>query len=484
MIATVAARLLPRPVRPAVVVEVHGDWRTASRSYGSRFRAIFSGVADRLAVGAILRADRVRVIGAYTESLVRATGYRGPVDAFATFRDFTPFLEPPLANTDDGLVAFLGGSAPVKGLDVLLRAWPTVASSVPGARLEVAGPGVTPDVEDDLGVVRRGPLDVEAVRDLLDRASIVVMPSRSEGMGRLALEAHGRAVPWWRAPSAGSPRSSRTVRPGCSCRPTIRLAGRRDRRAAPGPRAARAMGRLGRERMQARSPSDEFERGIERLASVGVAMTHVLFVTQVIDADDPTLGFVTSWIDALAERADGVTAIGNEVRGTPALAANVRVVSLGKERGAGRAARGFALQRAVATSGGHRPVLLAHMCPIYLDITAPVTACAPDANDAVVRAPIGDTGASARGATQRRRAHLPAGRLPSAGPEGSRGGPGHGHGAHRVRPAGRARSRSAPAGGDRPDLAVQRIRPSDPGAGQGARRRRRRDLADRGAVDH
>jgi glycosyltransferase involved in cell wall biosynthesis len=102
-------------------------------------------------------------------------------------------------------------------------------------------------------------------------------------------------------------------------------------------------------------------------------MTHVLFVTQVIDADDPTLGFVASWIDALAERAEGVTAIGNEVRGTPAFGSNVRVVSLGKERGAGRAARGFALQRAVATSGGHRPVLLAHMCPIYLDITAPVT---------------------------------------------------------------------------------------------------------------
>ena len=37
--ATVAARLLPRPVRPGVIVEVHGDWRTASRSYGSRLRA-------------------------------------------------------------------------------------------------------------------------------------------------------------------------------------------------------------------------------------------------------------------------------------------------------------------------------------------------------------------------------------------------------------------------------------------------------------
>jgi glycosyltransferase involved in cell wall biosynthesis len=268
VIATVAARPLPRPMRPAVIVEVHGDWRTASRSYGSRLRATMSRVADRLAVGAILRADRVRVIGAYTESLVRATGYRGPVDAFATFRDFTPFLEPLLANTGDPLVAFLGGSAPVKGLDVLLQAWPAVASSVPGARLEVAGPGMTPDVEDDLGVMRRGTLDVEAVRDLLDRASVVVMPSRSEGMGRLALEAHGRARPVVASAVGGLPEVVEDGETGVLVPPDdpdslaqaiVTL--------LEDPERARAMGRLGRERMQARSPSDEFERGIERLAS-------------------------------------------------------------------------------------------------------------------------------------------------------------------------------------------------------------------------
>jgi glycosyltransferase involved in cell wall biosynthesis len=219
-------------------------------------------------VGAILRADRIRVIGAYTESLVRATGYRGPIDAFATFRDFTPFLEPPLANTGDRLVAFLGGSAPVKGLDVLLRAWPTVASSVPGARLEVAGRGVTPDVEDNLGVLRRGPLGVDAVRDLLDRASIVVMPSRSEGMGRLALEAHGRARPVVASAVGGLPEVVEDGETGVLVPPDdpdplaeaiVTL--------LEDPERASAMGRLGRERMQARSPSDEFERGIERLAS-------------------------------------------------------------------------------------------------------------------------------------------------------------------------------------------------------------------------
>ena len=269
VIATAAARLFPRRVRPAVVVEVHGDWRTASRSYGSPFRATVSGMADRLAVDAILRADRVRVIGAYTESLVRESGYRGSLDAFPTFRDFTPFLaEAPLPDTDVRMVAFLGGSAPVKGLDVLLRAWPAIASSVPGVRLEVAGSGVVPGVEDDLGVVRRGPLDVDAVRDLLDRSNIVVMPSRSEGMGRLALEAHGRGRPVVASAVGGLPEVVEDGETGVLVPPDdpdslakaiVAL--------LENPERARAMGRQGRERVQARSPSDEFERGIERLAS-------------------------------------------------------------------------------------------------------------------------------------------------------------------------------------------------------------------------
>ena len=103
-------------------------------------------------------------------------------------------------------------------------------------------------------------------------------------------------------------------------------------------------------------------------------MIDMVFLTQVIDAKDPTLGFVTSWVGALAARSASVTAVANEVRGTPAFPANVHVVSLGKERGAGKMARGAALQRAVATAPGDRPVVLAHMCPIYLDLAAPIAA--------------------------------------------------------------------------------------------------------------
>ena len=414
-------------------------------------------MADRLAVGAILRADRVRVIGAYTESLVRATGYRGPVDAFATFRDFTPFLEPPLANTGDRLVAFLGGSAPVKGLDVLLRAWPAVASSVPGARLEVAGPGVMPVVEDDLGVVRRGMLDVDAVRDLLDRASIVVMPSRSEGMGRLALEAHGRARPVVASAVGGLPEVVDDGETGVLVPPNdpdsvARRSSRCSRTpSAPVPWAGweGSACKRGRPPTSSNVASSGWRPGCRDDARA--------FVTQVIDADDPTLGFVTSWIDAIAERTDGVTAIGNEVQGD-ARARAQRPGDVAREgarrrpssaRVRARARRGDLGRASSGPVGAH--------VPDYLDVTAPVTASR--------RMPTMLWFAHPSVTPELRLAErlsdvvltsLP-GAYPRPGPEGSRGGPGHGRG--RIVFDARARRDPGPlrAGGDRPNLAVQGI---------------------------
>ena len=52
--------------RAKLVVEVHGDWRTSTRLYGSRARAALGPVADRLATWAIRRADaRSRRLGVH-----------------------------------------------------------------------------------------------------------------------------------------------------------------------------------------------------------------------------------------------------------------------------------------------------------------------------------------------------------------------------------------------------------------------------------
>jgi glycosyltransferase involved in cell wall biosynthesis len=99
----------------------------------------------------------------------------------------------------------------------------------------------------------------------------------------------------------------------------------------------------------------------------------LLFVTQKLDADDPVLGFVGDWVRALGERFDEMTVIANEVREVPG-DLGVPVISLGAERGAERLVRGLRYLRTVAklTRGGSVDVLIAHMCPVYLNLAWPL----------------------------------------------------------------------------------------------------------------
>jgi glycosyltransferase involved in cell wall biosynthesis len=105
-----------------------------------------------------------------------------------------------------------------------------------------------------------------------------------------------------------------------------------------------------------------------------VAVTALVFVTQKVDEGDPVLGFVPRLVTALSERVEAVTVVANEVVGRPgSFGASVDVVSLGKERGTDRFERLLRFERAlsVATRDGSAAIL-AHMCPAYLNLAAPM----------------------------------------------------------------------------------------------------------------
>ena len=85
-----------------------------------------------------------------------------------------------------------------KGVTALADAWGSVAERVPEAQLVVVGRGALADVVDRLRDDYPG--RVEHVEELpphgvakrLDEATCLVLPSRSEGLGRVILEAFAR----------------------------------------------------------------------------------------------------------------------------------------------------------------------------------------------------------------------------------------------------------------------------------------------------
>lgn len=188
--------------RPPVIVEIHGDWRTFARLYGSPLRALVAPLADRLARLAVRRADAVRTLSAFTTGLVRAQGVE-PAAVFTTYTELDAFSTPPTVPLPEQPVALaVGVLEPYKNVDGIAAAWRLAAPRVPGARLRIVGDGRQRELVEAL--VRDVPAQTEWVarletRDVvraLDEAWLLLLPSRSEGTPRVVMEAlcRGRAV--------------------------------------------------------------------------------------------------------------------------------------------------------------------------------------------------------------------------------------------------------------------------------------------------
>ena len=178
-----------------VILDVQGDWHETTRLYGSPLRRLLNPLNDALAAPAVRRADAVRTVSTQTTGLVRALGVE-PAAVFPSYVDAQAFLErPPVPLPERPRAVFVGVLERYKAFDTLVDAWRLVASRVPDAALHVVGEGslrglVPPDVEWSPRLTSEG------VAAAMDDCWVFCLPSRSEGLPRVALEAacRGRAI--------------------------------------------------------------------------------------------------------------------------------------------------------------------------------------------------------------------------------------------------------------------------------------------------
>lgn len=94
----------------------------------------------------------------------------------------------------------------------------------------------------------------------------------------------------------------------------------------------------------------------------------LLFVTQQVDPADPILGATVAKLRALAARVDELVVL--SLAAVPdALPANCRVVTFG---GGSKLGRGLRFERALVRELRGADAVLAHMCPIYAVLAAPL----------------------------------------------------------------------------------------------------------------
>ncbi len=190
-----ARRLTRSPAK--LVAEVHGDWHTSTRLYGSRGRTLVAPIGDRLADWALRHADAHRAISAYTASLVRGLG-REPAGVFPTYSDLGAFTGPRVELPAERRVLFVGVLERYKNVEGLAAAWRLVARRLPDAQLRLVGSGTQTEVASELaraGVQWDPRLEPADLAQALDESRALLLPSAAEGLGRVIVEAFLRGRP-------------------------------------------------------------------------------------------------------------------------------------------------------------------------------------------------------------------------------------------------------------------------------------------------
>ncbi len=95
----------------------------------------------------------------------------------------------------------------------------------------------------------------------------------------------------------------------------------------------------------------------------------LLVITQAADLDHPILGFFHRWLEEFVAQGADLTVIAQQIGRTTV---DARILSLNKERGAGKAAQIVRFWKLIITERQSYDAVLVHMTPIWVVLGAPV----------------------------------------------------------------------------------------------------------------
>jgi glycosyltransferase involved in cell wall biosynthesis len=188
--------------RAALVVESHGDFeRNLFMQGGFTAAGLYRRAMKPAARFSLCRADALRAISVATAQQLRDWGCTQPLVSFPTWTEIDVFLQTTVgAAPSPTSVVYAGVLTPGKGVHFLLSAFAALTGEFGDARLRLVGAEPMPDYAADLRrlaaepplsgrvtFVGAAPQDVLAAH--IAQSAVLVLPTLSEGLGRVIIEA-------------------------------------------------------------------------------------------------------------------------------------------------------------------------------------------------------------------------------------------------------------------------------------------------------
>jgi teichuronic acid biosynthesis glycosyltransferase TuaC len=194
-----AASLLSRELKIPFVVTVHGLDAFSTRQIGGHageWCARVSRSVYRSACSVVGVSEKVR------DQVVE--GAAAPANTTVLYNGVDPQMFSPLEHELEApLILSVGNLIPVKGHELLLRAFAAIQNQFPELALEIIGDGPERSrlqrVADEHGIAGKvhfcGRQSRQQVADAMRRATVFALPSRYEGLGCVYLEAMSAGKP-------------------------------------------------------------------------------------------------------------------------------------------------------------------------------------------------------------------------------------------------------------------------------------------------
>ena len=195
------ARLFGR--RVVLIVESHGDFEVSPfLQHRILWPSLWRFLISRVSKFGLGHADALRAISNSTRQQLTAWSKGQPLEQFLTWTDIDVFLhaEEEREKVATGKLLYVGVLIPRKAVEVLIQAFSSITEDFPEAHVVILGQAENKEYAErlakqarELGLTSRvtfmESLPQQGLAEQMARAEALVLPSVSEGLGRVVFEA-------------------------------------------------------------------------------------------------------------------------------------------------------------------------------------------------------------------------------------------------------------------------------------------------------